>query len=145
VSGKKEHRMPPGRQLGREASVGPFPMPIDSTSHFEAAAPPSDAESCERAIHAIWHSLDTHDLVDGQVRRELAKVLEPLTAMTFADRPQRLIEILRLPDPIDPAHLYWLTRRLLTLVPELQAAVRASANEGDPLVLKSLPTTPTAS
>lgn len=90
----------------------------------------SDAELCERAVLAIWKSLDQHDLVDEEVRDELAMVLEPLTALPLGARAQRLIDTLRLPDPIDAAHLYWLTRRLLTLVPELQATVAALAEPG---------------
>jgi hypothetical protein len=85
----------------------------------------SDAQLCERAVLAIWHSLDEHDLVDENVRQELARILEPLTALALGDRPQRLIKTLRMPNPLDPANLYWLTRRLLTLVPELQAAASA--------------------
>jgi hypothetical protein len=92
---------------------------------------PSDAELCERAVLAIWHSLDEHDLVDEHVRQELARVLEPLTGLALGDRPQRLINTLKLPNPIDPSHLYWLTRRLLTLVPELQAAASAFNRLGD--------------
>ncbi|MBT2323757.1 hypothetical protein J7E62_15525 [Variovorax paradoxus] len=92
--------------------------------------PPSDAELCERAVLAIWKSLDEHDLVNEEIRDELATVLEPLTALPLGDRPQRLINTLRLPDPIDPAHLYWLTRRLLTLVPELQALANARTKAG---------------
>ncbi len=94
------------------------------------ATPLSDAQLCERAVQAIWRSLDEHDLVDREVRDELAKVLEPLTALPLGDRPQRLIKTLRLPDPIDASHLYWLTRRLLTLVPELQAVANGSAGRG---------------
>jgi hypothetical protein len=99
-------------------------MPPDATS---LAAPPSDAALCDRAVEAIWKSLDDHDLVDGEVRDALATVLEPLTALPFGERPQRLINTLRLPDPIDPGNLYWLTRRLLTLVPELQAAASSAS------------------
>jgi hypothetical protein len=89
------------------------------------AAPLSDAELCERAVQAIWRSLDEHELIDQAVRDELAMVLEPLTALPLGPQAQRLIDTLRLPDPIDPVHLYWLTRRLLTLVPELQATAVA--------------------
>ena len=93
-------------------------------------APLSDAELCERAVQAIWRSLDEHQLVDGEVREELAMVLEPLTALPLGPRAQRLIDTLRLPDPIDAAHLYWLTRRLLTLVPDLQATATALSRPG---------------
>lgn len=125
--------MPSGRQLGSEATRarGMPPIRLDVSSLAKAMAPPSNAQLCERAVRAIWRSLDEHDLVDHQVRRDLATVLEPLTALGFEDRPQRLINILRLPDPIDPAHLYWLTRRLLTLVPELQAAALAFHQPSD--------------
>ena len=108
------------------------PMPMRALSYPEAETPLSDAEMCERAVLAIWHSLDKHDLVDEHVRADLAAVLEPLTALGFGDRPQRLINTLRLPDPIDPSQLYWLTRRLLTLVPELQAAATALSKPGNP-------------
>ena len=97
-------------------------MPPDALALMK---PPSDAELCERAVQAIWRSLDEHDLVNEEIREELAAALEPLTALPLGGRPQRLISTLRLPDPIDASHLYWLTRRLLTLVPELQAVARA--------------------
>ena len=58
-----------------------------------------------------------------EVRRELAAVLEPLAALGL-ERARRLVSTLRLPDPIDPSHLYWLTRRLVTFIPELQAAAQ---------------------
>jgi hypothetical protein len=92
--------------------------------------PLSDAALCERAVWAIWRSLDGHDLVDERVRGDLAAVLEPLTALALGNRPQRLIDTLRLPNPIDAAILYWLTRRLLTLVPELQAMAIALSTPG---------------
>jgi hypothetical protein len=92
-----------------------------------AMAPPSAAQLCERAVQSIWRCLDERDLVDKQGRDELAAVLAPLTVLGFGEKPQRLISILSLPDPLDPAHLYWLTRRLLTLVPELQAVAAGSA------------------
>ena len=101
------------------------PIPPSSLGYPMESTKPSDAELCERAVQAIWRSLDEHDLVDEQVRHELAMVLEPLTAMPLGDRPQRLINTLKLPNPIDASHLYWLTRRLLTLVPELQATATA--------------------
>jgi hypothetical protein len=102
-------------------------MPPGALDYPESiTAPPTDAELCERAVLAIWRSLDEHDLVDEHVRADLAAVLEPLTALALGGRPQRLINTLRMPNPIDPSHLYWLTRRLLTLVPELQAAAMAS-------------------
>ena len=101
------------------------PIPPSSLGYPMDLTKPSDAELCERAVQAIWRSLDEHDLVDEQVRHELAMVLEPLTALPLGDRPQRLINTLKLPNPIDPSHLYWLTRRLLTLVPELQATAMA--------------------
>lgn len=90
----------------------------------------SDASLCERAVLAIWKSLDAHDLVDEAVRERLAQVLEPLGSLPLEGRPQRLVKTLRLPDPIDPSKLYWLTRRLLTLVPELQALAHPSAPLG---------------
>ena len=97
--------------------------------------PLSEAQLCEQAVQAIWRSLEERDLVDEHVRHELAGVLEPLTALPFGERPQRLIKILRLPDPIAATPLYWLTRRLLTLVPELQAAaVALDAGSKPPLV-----------
>jgi len=89
-----------------------------------------DAQVCERAVHAIWKSLDEHELVNKGVRDQLAVVLEPLTRLSLGERPQRLIDTLRLPDPIDASRLYWLTRRLLTLVPELQAVANASLTHG---------------
>ena len=92
-----------------------------------ATAPPlPQVGFCEHAVRAIWRSLDEHDLVDEQVRIRLATILEPLTALPLGDRPQRLIGVLRQPNPLDPSHLYWLTRRLLTLVPELQAVAHTS-------------------
>ncbi|SCK29425.1 hypothetical protein VAR608DRAFT_2472 [Variovorax sp. HW608] len=100
-------------------------MPLGAWSPGEAARPSSQAAPCERAVRAIWRRLDEHDLVDAHVRDELATVLEALTALPLGNRPQRLIGVLRQPDPLDPSHLYWLTRRLLTLVPELQAIARA--------------------
>jgi len=84
-------------------------------------AHPSDAQVCERAVLAIWKSLDAHDLVNGDVRERLADLLAPLTSLPLGGRPERLIKALRMPDPIGASQLYWLTRRLLTLVPELQA------------------------
>lgn len=89
------------------------------------------AQLCERAVEAIWRRLDGHDLLDEQVRDELATMLEPLTELALGDRPQRLIKVLRQPNPLDPSHLYWLTRRLLTLVPELQAAATSSEQPVD--------------
>jgi hypothetical protein len=109
----------------RNESRGMPPMLPGGLHLAGAMSPPSDAELCERAVQAIWRSLDEHELINEQVRHDLAMVLEPLTALGLGGRPQRLIDTLRLPDPIDPAHLYWLTRRLLTLVPELQAAAIA--------------------
>ena len=44
---------------------------------------PSDAVLCERAVLAIWRSLDGHDLVDEHIRGDLAAVLEPLTALSL--------------------------------------------------------------
>ena len=87
----------------------------------------SGVGQCERAVLAIWRSLDEHGLADEDVRDELASVLEPLTALPLDGRPQRLIKMLRMPSPLDASDLYWLTRRLLTLVPELQAAALAHA------------------
>ena len=101
-----------------------------SLSYADALAPPSDPELCERAVLAIWHCLDEHDLVDERIRGELASVLEPLAALDLGDRLHRLLDTLRLPDPIDAVHLYWLTRRLLTFVPELQAAAARLGGKG---------------
>lgn len=86
---------------------------------------PSVAELCGRAVQAIWRSLEAHELLDEHARGELATVLESLTALDLGERPQRLINALRLPNPIDASTLYWLTRRLLTLIPDLQAAQNA--------------------
>lgn len=83
--------------------------------------PPSEAEPCERAVLAIWRCLDEQGLANTAIREELAAVLEPLIALPLDGRLERLIKTLRLPDPLDASQLYWLTRRLLTLVPELQA------------------------
>jgi len=105
--------MPSRRSLQSKEAGGLPPMPLSSLSYPKALTP-SDAELCERAVQAIWRSLDEHDLVDEQVRAELAWVLQPLTALGLGERPQRLINTLRLPNPIDPSNLYWLTRRLLT-------------------------------
>ena len=88
-------------------------------------APPSDAELCDHAIQTIWRCTDAHDLVDEHVRAELIAVLEPLAGLDLGPLPQRLIEVLRLPNPVDASRLYWLTRRLLTVVPVLQAAEAA--------------------
>jgi hypothetical protein len=108
-----------------------LPMPLRSLSYpHSKMTPASDAESCQRAVQAIWRSLDEHNLVDEQARGDLATVLEPLTALALGERPRRLINTLRLPNPIDASHLYWLTRRLLTLVPELQAAAIALSKPG---------------
>lgn len=126
--------MPSRKSLASHHARGVHPMPPGLLGYAEAMTPPSDAELCERAVRAIWHSLDEHDLVDEQVRRELAAVLEPLTALGL-ERAQRLIATLRMPDPIDASHLYWLTRRLLTFVPELQSTASAltrQAGEGHP-------------
>lgn len=122
--------MPSRRQLVRAEVRRMPPMPLGSLGDPEATTPLSDAELCDRAVHTIWRSLDEHDLLDERARSDLAAVLEPLTALGFGDRPRRLINILRLPNPIDAAHLYWLTRRLLTLVPELQAAAMAFSRPG---------------
>lgn len=115
--------MPSRRSLEPSGSRGLPLMPPGSLG--DAPAPLSEAQICEHAVQAIWRCLEERDLVDEHVRAELASVLEPLTALAFGERPQRLIKILRLPDPIAASHLYWLTRRLLTLVPELQAAAVA--------------------
>jgi len=96
-------------------------MPMSSWSPGEIPLPALEPGLCERAVRAIWRSLDEHDLVDEHVREHLAAILEPLTAFPLGNRPQRLINVLKQPNPLDPSHLYWLTRRLLTLVPELQA------------------------
>lgn len=122
--------MPSRRSLASKETHSPRPMPPGSSSDPEALTPLSDAELCERAVQAIWRSLDGHDLVDEKIRDELASVLEPLTALAFGDRPQRLINTLRLSNPMDASQLYWLTRRLLTLVPELQAVANAFPQPG---------------
>lgn len=118
--------MPPTRSTDRGMAHGTRVMLQGPTIYAEALAPLSHAQLCDRAVQAIWHILDEHNLLDEQVRGDLAAMLEPLAAPAFGDRPQRLIKILRHPNPIDPSHLYWLTRRLLTLVPELQAAAITS-------------------
>ena len=119
--------MPSQRRLTHQEPRDMPPMPWRSLSDPEAMAPASEAELCERAVRAIWRCLDEHDLLDEQGRSDLAMVLEPLTVFAFGNRPQRLINTLRLPNPIDASQLYWLTRRLLTLIPELQAAAIAFA------------------
>lgn len=130
--------MPSRRNHAAAETRGMPPMAPSSLDYPIELSAPSDAESCERAVQAIWHSLDEHDLVDEHVRQELAIILEPLTHLALGDRPQRLIKTLRQPDPIDPSHLYWLTRRLLTLVPELQAMAtqlnRRGGNRSTPLI-----------
>jgi len=108
----------------------PRSLVLEELRAIPPMAPPSDAELCERAVQAIWRSLDEHDLVDEQVRGDLAADLESLSALALGERLQRLINTLRLPNPIEASHLYWLTRRLLTLVPELQAAAMALAKPG---------------
>lgn len=129
--------MPSPKSHASHPAHGLRPMPPSAMDYAEAMGPPSEAELCERAVRAIWHSLDEHDLVDEQVRGELAQVLEPLVALGLEARALRLIKTLRMPDPIDASHLYWLTRRLLTFVPELQAAANAyhqqDANPRPPL------------
>lgn len=122
--------MPSARSHVRGETHGTAPMPPGSLD-YPGLAPPSPADLCERAVEAIWRSLDEHGLLDERIRGELALLLEPLTTLGFGDRPQRLINTLRLPNPIDPSHLYWLTRRLLTLVPELQATAVPGAGPAD--------------
>ena len=123
--------MPSRTHLVRQEARGMPPMPLSPSSDPEAMTPPpSDAELCERAVQAIWRCLDAHDLLDEHGRNDLAVVLEPLTALALGDRPRRLVNTLRLPDPIDASLLYWLTRRLLTLIPELQAAAIAFSKPG---------------
>ncbi|SDC26522.1 hypothetical protein SAMN05444679_10292 [Variovorax sp. CF079] len=124
--------MPSPTSFVRRDKRGTPPMRSSSSSYAGAMTPPSDAELCERAVLAIWRSLDEHDLVDERVRADLAGVLEPLVALALGDRPQRLISTLRLPNPIDASHLYWLTRRLLTFVPELQAMAAKPGGDGPP-------------
>ena len=125
--------MPSRKTLASSETRSMHPMPLSALGYPEALAPLSEADLCERAVHAIWHSLDEHDLVDEQIRRDLAAVLEPLIAIGLGERAQRLIKTLRLPDPIDASNLYWLTRRLLTFVPELQSAASAfRRQEGRP-------------
>ena len=105
--------------------------PAQSAGDMAAlAARPCDALLCERAILAIWKSLDAHDLVNEDVRERLADLLDPLTTLPLGGRPERLIKALRMPDPIGASQLYWLTRRLLTLVPELQALEHGGAAPG---------------
>lgn len=131
---EKEQSMPSPTSFARRDSRGAPLVAASASSYAEAIAPPSDAELCERAVLSIWRSLDEHDLVDERVRAELAGVLEPLIVLEMGDRLQRLINTLRLPNPIDASHLYWLTRRLLTFVPELQAmAAKPGGNGGPPL------------
>ena len=89
-------------------------------------APQADVEMCERAVEAIYESLDGRELVNASGRARVAGLLEPLDAMPLQGRSPRLIQTLRLPDPIDASDLYWLTRRLVTLVPDLQAVSRAA-------------------
>lgn len=122
--------MPSRKSLASHPALGVHPMPPGSLGYAEAMTPPSNAQLCERAVQAIWHSLDEHDLVDEHARLELAAVLEPLAALGLGARAQRLIKTLRLPDPIDASNLYWLTRRLLTFVPELQSTANALARQG---------------
>ena len=104
-------------------------LPAGSELGAHLASTP-DAEFCERVVQAIWQRLDAHDLVDHAVRDHLAELLDPLTALPLGGRPQRLIQALRMPDPIDAGQLYWLTRRLLTLVPELQALFQPGGEHG---------------
>ena len=122
--------MPSRKTLASHEARSMHPMPQSALGYPEALAPLSEAQLCERAVQAIWHSLDEHDLVDEHVRADLAAVLEPLIAIGLGERAQRLIKTLRLPDPIDASNLYWLTRRLLTFVPELQAAANAFSRQG---------------
>lgn len=110
---------------------GIAPLPRASFSLPGAMATPSDAELCEHAIKTIWRCTDAHDLVDEHVRAELIAVLEPLAALELGPLPQRLIEVLRLPNPVDASRLYWLTRRLLTVVPVLQEAEAAFEKRGN--------------
>lgn len=132
LAAEKERSMPsPTSFVRRDKRLTPS-RPSGSLGYAEAMTPPSDVELCERAMLAIWRRLDEHDLVDERVRADLASVLEPLTALALGDRPQRLIKTLRLPDPIDASHLYWLTRRLLTFVPELQAMAAKPQGDGPP-------------
>lgn len=83
----------------------------------------SDAQRCEAAIAAIWRNLDKKGLSDKAARVTLAAVLAQVPKLVLPNRLPRLITTLQLPDPIDASTLYWLTRRLLTVVPELQAAM----------------------
>jgi hypothetical protein len=122
--------MPSRRSLETSGSRGMPPMPPGPSGDALPMTPLAEAQLCEHAVQAIWRSLEERDLVDEHVREDLANVLEPLTALDFGERPLRLIRILRLPDPIAASHLYWLTRRLLTLVPELQAAAAALKSTG---------------
>ncbi len=114
----------PASPVRGEAGIA-HAMPASAWRPPLAIAAPSPVQACEYAVLAIWRSLDEHDLLDEEVRDALATVLEPLTALALGERPRRLIDVLREPNPLDPSHLYWLTRRLLTLVPELQALAAA--------------------
>lgn len=107
-------------------------LPPASSDLGALLAVPTQVELCERAVQAIWMHLDAHDLIDEAVRARLADLLDPLAALPLGGKPQRLLSALRMPDPIGASQLYWLTRRLLTLVPELQALCQAPAEAGRP-------------
>lgn len=113
--------MPSPTSPVQDAAHSAQAMPMSPWCSGDALLPSPQAGECERAVRAIWRSLDEHDLVDEHVRSELATILESLAELPLGNRPQRLIAVLTQPNPLDPSHLYWLTRRLLTLVPELQA------------------------
>ena len=83
----------------------------------------SEAQRCEAAVAAIWRNLDKKVLGEKVARDALAAVLDQVPKLVLPDRLPRLITTLQLPDPIDASTLYWLTRRLLTVVPELQTAI----------------------
>lgn len=83
----------------------------------------SDAQRCEAAVAVIWRNLDKKGLSDKVARAALAAVLDQVPKLVLPNRLPRLITMLQLPDPIDASTLYRLTGRLLTVVPELQAAM----------------------
>ena len=119
--------MPSPRSHSSSTAQGASRPPPAAFDDVTGTAPLSDAELCERAVRAIWRSVEHHDLLDEKARDELAALLESLAALDLGELPQRLIHTLRMPNPLDAAQLYWLTRRLLTLIPELQAAAAARA------------------
>ena len=87
----------------------------------------SGAQLCDHAVYTIWRNLDKKGLGNETARAALAAVLDHVPKTILPERLPRLIKTLRLPDPMDASILYWLTRRLLTVVPELQAAATTMA------------------